>query len=368
MALGFVIIPVYLVEKGISLELTTLLIGIITIPVTIKFIWGGIVDYFIKYGRKKFIILGGLLFSSGIFAIIIIDPAIALIPFIISLFISVCGVGFLDVSADAWAIEIGKDKELGKINGSMFAGQYSGMAIGTSILGPIAETYNYQITFLIAGLIIFSIILFPLIIKEKKLKHKHQKIAKQLINELKKKQTQIVTILAPFLWINRGLLLLVIPLYMRIGLNLNIAQIGLIVAIFPITSAIGSLVGGAIADKWDRKKTLYMFLWLSVIISASFITANTWIILAGIYGIFGFIQGSSVAISCTIYMNITNPKLGATQFSILTSLGNFGMMTGETLSGTMVAIFGFTQTFLYSAWFFGPAMLILHFYRYKKNK
>lgn len=367
MAIGFVIIPVYFVEKGLSLELAGLVIGVITIPVTIKFIWGGIVDYFIRFGRKLFIILGGLLIAFGLIAVIFIDPSIALIPFTLFLFITVCGVGFLDVSSDAWAIEIGLEEELGKINGSMFAGQYAGMAVGSSVLASIAQFFGYQMAFLVAGLIVVLIILFPLIVKETKKRIKRQKMAKLLIGEFKKKQTQVLAILAPLIGINKGLLMIVIPLYMKVGLNLEIAQIGLIVAIFPVTSAVGSIVGGATADQWTRKKTLYLLVWISIVFSALLILADTWIILGVIYGIIGFLQGGYMTVKCAILMNATNRKIGATQFSILTSLANAGMMAGETISGTFIAVFGFTRTFLYSAWFFGPALLVLHFYKEQKQ-
>ena len=66
-------------------------------------------------------------------------------------------------------------------------------------------------------------------------------------------------------------------------------------------------------------------------------------------------------------MSASNPRIGATQFSILTSLGNAGMLTGETISGALIAVFGFTRTFLFSAWFFGPALLVLHFIKEQKQ-
>jgi PAT family beta-lactamase induction signal transducer AmpG len=314
-----------------------------------------------------FIILGGLLITISLFTIVFIDPSIALIPFTFFLLIAACGLGFLDVSSDALAIKIGLEEELGKINGSMFAGQYAGMAIGSSVLAYIAQFYGYSIAFLVAGLIVVLILLFPLAIKETKKRIKNQKMVKLLIGEFKKKQTQILAILPLVLDINKGLLMIVIPIYMKVILNLEIAQIGLIVAIFPITSAIGSIVGGTTADIWTRKRTLYLFIWISIIFSALLILADTWIILAGIYGIIGFLQGGYITVNCAILMNATNPKIGATQFSILTSLGNAGMTAGETISGIFIAVFGFTRTFLYSAWFFGPALIVLNFVKEKKN-
>jgi len=368
MAFAFVILPVYFIEKGLSLELAGIVIGVISVPVTIKFVWGSIVDYFIRFGRRFFIILGGLLIVFGLFTVIFIDPSTALIPFTLFLFMTVCGIGFLDVSSDAWAIEIGLEEELGKINGSMFAGQYAGMAVGASLLAVIAQFYGYSMAFFVAGIIVVFIILFPLIVKETKKRIKRQKMVKLLIGEFKKKQTQVLTTLIPLLNINKGLLMIVIPIYMKVGLNLEIAQIGLIVAIFPVTSAIGSITGGITADKWTRKKTLFLLVLMSTVFSALLITADTWIILAGIYGIIGFFQGGLMTVKCAMIMAATNPKVGATQFSILTSLGNAGMLAGETISGAFISMFGFTRTFLYSAWFFGPGLIVLHFIKEQKRR
>jgi len=66
-------------------------------------------------------------------------------------------------------------------------------------------------------------------------------------------------------------------------------------------------------------------------------------------------------------MDVINPRVGATQFSILTGLGNLGMLNiGSGSGGILVAMLGFSRTFLYSAWIFGPALLILYYIRLKK--
>jgi hypothetical protein len=44
------------------------------------------------------------------------------------------------------------------------------------------------------------------------------------------------------------------------------------------------------------------------------------------------------------------------------------MAGGETMSGTLIAMFGFSRTFLYSGWVFGPALLLLYFIKLKKQK
>ena len=365
-SLQIVIIPIYLVEMGVSLPVATLVAGIASVPWMIKFVWGGIVDYFIRFGRKRFILLGGFFAAVGFVLLSIIDPVTALIPFAILLFLTRCGTAFFDVSADAWAIEISYEQERGKINAAIITGTFGGMAVGSSVFGTIANIFGYSYVFLTAAFMVILIIIFPLVVKDTKIYKKRQKVGELLVREFKKRTMQLVSIFAPIFAINSGILMLLVPLYMKTVLQLDIAQIGLIVAIFPAAKVIGAFFGGIITDKWGRKITLYIFMGISLFFSASLIFADTWQFLATLYGIIGFLQGAYFTAFSAMLMDITNPKIGATQYSILTSLANFGEMGSGAISGSLVAMLSFSQVFLYSAWVLGPALLILRFIKLKK--
>ena len=140
------------------------------LPWMIKFIFGGVVDYYIRLGRRFFILIGGLLGAFSFFILIFIDPSIALILFAFVLFIGHCGIAFVDVSADALAIQISKEEERGKINGAMFSGLFIGMAFGTSFIAFIANAMGYTFAIFIVGIIILLTLIFPFIIKEYKIK------------------------------------------------------------------------------------------------------------------------------------------------------------------------------------------------------
>jgi hypothetical protein len=71
--------------------------------------------------------------------------------------------GFLDVSSDAWAIDIGKEKERGKIRGSIFAGQYGGMAIGSISLTAVASVYKYETVYFVGRNYLYSHYYLPII-------------------------------------------------------------------------------------------------------------------------------------------------------------------------------------------------------------
>ena len=353
-SISVVIFPLYFDELGISPTILGFVIALTSFPVIVKFIFGGVVDYFNKFGRKRFVLIGGLTSALSLFAVSMINPAKSLSLFILIFFIGVIGISFLDVSADAWAIETTKKKERGKVNGAMFTGLFVGTSFGSILFTQIADRIGFNAVFLVAGLLVLIIIIFPLLVREIKKKVKHKKISKVLISEFKKKNILIFSIFAPVATISGGLLLIVIPLYMKKVLMLSVGQVGLITAIFPITNIFGSLIFGTFSDSFGRKSTIYIILSLSIITSGALILADTWIILALIYSIIGFLFGGLYSSIAALAMDVTDKRIAATQFSIFMSLLNVGEVgIGNGLAGLMLETLGYSRVFLYSALFYG---------------
>jgi len=346
-ALGMILLIVYFTEKDISIATATMVAGIASIPFTFKFLFGPLTDRFIKIGRKPFVLIGGMIGGLALFPLAFIDPTVSLLPFTLFLFISVIGIVILDVAADAWAIQVTKVHEHGKINAAMFGSMFGGVAIGVIFLSQIAKYYNYNIAFIIGGFIILSTMVLPLMVKKEIIVKKRPKIKKLLIQEFKKKNTMIISLFGFLAAMNFGILLFIIPEYMMNVLKLDVGQIGLMSSLFYIGIIIGAITGGLIADKWGRKKIIALFLFGSIIISSLLIIADTWLILAIIYPIIGFLQGGSTFSSLmALFMDITNPKIAGTQFSILTSIANFGDYSIAIVSGSLLVILGYVSFFM----------------------
>jgi len=368
-SIAVVIFPLYFDDLGISATILGIVIAITGLPVMIKFIFGGIIDIFIRYGRKKFVLVGGLAAGLSLFGIAFINPATDLVPFMIIFFIGIVGIAFLDVAADAWAIEITKEEERGKINGGMFAGIFIGMSVGSLLFTQIASKISYSAVFIISGLMVLLIIIFPLTVKEIKKIKKIQKMTSTLVTEFKKKYVQIFCLFAPASAISGGLILIVVPLYMKNILMMSVEEIGLIAAIFPLTNIFGSLIGGALADSYGRKPTIYIVFFGSMIFSAALIFADTWQILAILYGIIGFLFGAVYASIGALSMDVTNPRLAGLQFSIYMALFNVGEVgIGNGMAGILIDNIGYDKVFLYSGLFYGLAILILYYVRVKNVK
>jgi MFS family permease len=153
----------------------------------------------------------------------------------------------------------------------------------------------------------------------------------------------------------------VIPEYMANVLLLEKIQIGLLASVYPISIVIGSIFGGIFADKWGRKKTIYVSLTGLLISSALLVTADTWEKLAIIYTVIGLLTGASLYSSiAALLMDITNPKIGGAQYSFLASIANFGAGGVAMISGTLIIFFGYNRYFLYTALTVATSLLILY--------
>jgi MFS family permease len=367
LTISWVIVPLYFVELDIPVTQTSLIIGISMVPWSVKFFWGGVVDYFIEHGRKKFTIIGGILFAFSVFLLTFINPSEHLILFTIFLFISTNGAVLSDVGIDAWAIQESNETNRGKIAGSMFAGQNSGRVLCSVLFTYIAFSIGYSYVFLIGSVIIFIISLFPILFKEDKISRLNQKIKPIIIKEFKKRQTQLIAIFSSILIIPIGILIIIVPIYLKVFYQLSDPLIGLIISVLSIATIIGSLSGGAISDKLGRKKALIIFVILSIIFMVLLVIESSWFIFAVILFIIWFIQGNYDTISFALLMDITNPKISAIQFSILTGIANLGVIGGNSISGSLISIIGFSRSFLFSAWCAGPALLILYFIKIKSK-
>ena len=366
-AITTVATSLYLRQQGISIPITTLIVGIVNIPWMLKFIWGPVIDFFIKFGRKTFILFGGALTGSCMVLASFISPNSSLLLFTFLIFLSHVGIGFVDVSADAWAIDVSTDKNRGKINGSMFAGQYAAWAIGAALYPIIGTQYGYQFVYLINALIILCILLFPLITKEVIKGKIKEKILPLVTREFKTKTVLLITLFSPLVFMNEGIMSFIIPIYMRDGLGLSDVQVGFIAMILPVFLAVGSLFGGVITDKIGRKPALYLFISFNILCTASLIVADSWWRLSILYAMIGFLMGGHSTVSCALFMDVTNPRIGATQYGIFTGIANVGLNGAGMITGTLVVSLGFARTFLYAAWVFGPALLVLHFIQIKKE-
>ena len=352
-----IVTPLYLLDKGVPLPLVTFIGGLGYLPWGLKFVWGGIIDFFNKYGRKKFAIAGTIFGAIGFLLLSVIDQFFSVILFALFLFMGYTGVGFLDSATDAWAIDISKKEERGKINSAMNIGKWVGQYAGALLIIIIGTAFGYSISFLLTGMIILFLIIIPLTVKYERKIGKLQ-VWSLLKQEFKKRITQVTTTYFFIIVLQHALYSTVILAYLKIVLQLDNTFIGLLYVFWLTVVIPGSITGGVLADRYGRKTPLYAFLIALVIASLIplFVTDFYLIILAFSIGLF-FMNGV-IAANWAMVMDIINPKISASQHEIICSVVNFGGIVIGSATGTLVVLFGFNSTFVLSALIIVIALLV----------
>ena len=368
-ALTTVVLVLFFTDLDISISTIALVGGIASYPWALKFIFGPAIDFFGKYGRKIFIIIGGIIGAISIFIVAFVDPKNSIILFTVLLFIGHAGIILIDVSADAWAIQTTKITERGKVNAAMYTGLFTGTGFGGILLSYIATYYGFNMVFFTTSFLIFISIILALFVKEKKIDIQRKLIKPLIIKEFKKRNTQIVALLGVVVTLNYGMFRFVIPEFITNVLLLDKIQVGFLTALYPIAIVIGVVIGGISSDKWGRKKILYISLLGLLITSSLLITADAWEKIAIIYTAIGILTGaSSFSVLPALMMDITNPRIGGSQYSYLTSIANFGIVTISIISGSLIITLGYNRFFLYTAFTVGISLLVLYFVKETLNK
>jgi predicted MFS family arabinose efflux permease len=341
-------------------EIITLVAGIGWIPWIFQFIWSSIIDYFIKLGRRVFVLLGGSIAALSFFFLYVINPLEQIILFSCVLFLAHVGVTLLLSAAAAWAIDIFPITEKGKINGSMKAGEAISFGVTALIFTFLAQQLGFSIIFLITGFLLLLFLVVPYIITEEIIIRERQRISHLLFEELKKKLTKFTLLFGPFVSIAGGIAIFVAPIFTRTVLQLDVFQVGIVSASGILIGIPGSYLGGYLTDRVGRIKTLAFAIILSIFFYIVLVFIDTiWILIP--YFVLIFIGAFITTGLLALYMDVTNPQIGATQFSFFTGVANVGYIGGSIMSGTLIALLGFDGIFIFMGCSLIPSVIILYF-------
>ncbi|MBA4747788.1 MAG: MFS transporter [Sphingopyxis sp.] len=141
--LGFInfALPGWLAQNGASAAAVGAVLAMANLPWTFKLAYGVVMDRwaFLAMGRRRPWIMFGQLAMIGTFAVLAFtSPAVQQVA-LITVFAFALGMGSAvqDVAVDGLAADILPENEIEHVNGVMFGGQMTGIAIGTGLGGTL---------------------------------------------------------------------------------------------------------------------------------------------------------------------------------------------------------------------------------------
>jgi PAT family beta-lactamase induction signal transducer AmpG len=358
--IGFIwwAMPTLLRNQNVAIESITSIVALLVLPWIFKFLWAPLIDSLRndRRGYRFWIFVSQSLMALSLFPLIFIPPQNNFSIWGVLLFIHSISATTQDVSIDAMVINVIAKNERGKLNGFMNAGMLIGRSIfggGTLVIASFLGL-GYMIGLLV--LVIISAMLLLLIVKEPALKsgsdNRFENFKKNFVLSFSKKNT----------WFGILFALTSAAAFEAAGglagpfltdLNLSQETIGYFFTL-PVVLAmfVGSLVGGYVSDKIKRKNAVAVFL-VGFVIPIFFVsgythftkTVDSTLLLLAFTLVYLFV-GLFTASSYALYMDLTNPEIGGTQFSTYMAATNGCEAWAVWAAGLTVSSFSYSTAFL----------------------
>lgn len=310
------------------------------LPWTLKPLLGPLVDRvaFGRFGRRRaYVLLAELGMALSLLAMSFVDPTRSLGAFSGLLFAHNLFAAAQDVGTDALAIHILPPDERGSANGFMSAGKFAGVVVGGQGLLFIAHQAGWRVAYLVAIALLLVPALLVLPVRESDVEAKSALPIKDAFRLVSRRVVIVALAFAVVVDASDSFLFPLIYPLMTNQLGFSEQQIATLSTLGGAVAAFGSIVGGFLSDRLGHRRVL-LFGCLGIGISSLVFAAchSMW----GNYGfqigfgvVGGVVSGIVNAANLALFMDLTHPKLAATQFQIYMALQNTRGFWGNRLGG-----------------------------------
>ena len=376
---GFITVTfvTYLAVEGVSAGQLAYLLTLGTLPWSVKFLWGPVIDrfQFPEMGKRRPWIL---IAQSGM---ILVLSAMLLIPNM-SANVNLVGIMFLiynvftalqDVSTDALAVDVLKSHEFEKVNSYMFTSKAIGGIIGGAGLGTIISFTGIKGAIVLQIPILVVIMLVPLFMTERpgeklypwsestvkgeRKQDIEQKSFKEIFDKIKIafsfRSAQLGIVLSLVMSLSFFLVPVLPLLFVReLGWTeeqFNATKGGIIL----IVTMLGYVVGGQLGKQFGGKAIIVYSAFVTALITAFWgMNESLWsngIFMMSVWSLQTF---TWAMVSINIYslmMRVTWTEVGGTQFTGYMAMMNLSAIIGYQLTSPLASRFDYSTLFYIAA-------------------
>jgi MFS transporter, PAT family, beta-lactamase induction signal transducer AmpG len=356
----------------------------IYLPWAMKWAVGPFVDVFSsdRFGRRRlWIVLTQFALVGSLMAMLPVNFTTELKLFTLLILIHNAFGATQDVAIDALAVNTLRADERGLANGLMFGGAYLGQAIGGSGVLFLAPHIGFQNTYFFVAAWILAITFFVALpmreaagpVQPPRTRSAFVTVALQIWQFMKDtffafigQRGALIGLLFALLPAGAYALGLALQSNLAVELGLNDTQVGALNLWSTVISAIGCVVGGWLSDRFGRRRTLALYLigtaiptaylawvmqqhgWIMPVdaqaanrpIPSAALVQTFWLMVVT-YSVF---QGLMYGTRTAMFMDVTSPRVAATQFTAYMALLNFAIAYSAKWQGWAVERWGYPKT------------------------
>lgn len=356
--IGFIwwALPTLLRTAGVAVADITALTALLVLPWTFKFLWAPLIDAgrSRRWGFRAWIVSAQLTMGLALLPLVWIDPVEGFATWRALLLLHAFAAATQDVAIDACAIAGVPAAERGTLNGAMQAGMLTGRSVfggGGLLLASLLGT-----SWVLGALIVWVWLSIPALalVRDPAVLDPPKSSGGDFAGHLR------AALARPVTWWGIAFALLSAAAFEAAGqlagpylVDRGVSQraIGLFFGIAVIVATVsGGLAGGRLSDRWGRRRSVALFLVAFVACVAGLGMADLagarpaviLSLLAAMYLAVGLFTAASYA----LFMDLSDPRIGGTQFSAFMSATNACESWSAWAGGRLTAGAGYPSAFL----------------------
>ncbi len=354
-------IPAWMAMNGKTPGEIGAFVAAVSLPWSFKLVVAPLMDRFtyLPMGRRRpWVIVGQLgLIISFIAMAFVPDPLNNLWLLTLAGFSVGCFGAFQDVATDGMAIDIIPVQQQARANGFMWGSKIIGTSASLALGSWLINEHNFTTAILSLSILVATIMLVPLILRERPGEKFFPWSKGTSSPETKKMQLTDWSVIFKSLYsvftLRNSLLLAIILFATQISFNFlaTLLPVFTVQALgwsdqeysqyFAAASLIGGIggmiIGGFLIDKFGKIRMMNIYFFTLILLTAVFVFGNslwsvTWFI-AGFMMVYQILYVFACIGLFAIAMQCCWKKVSATQFTIYMTIGNIGRITGAKLLG-----------------------------------
>jgi len=338
----------YLGDAGYSPGEVGIFQAILAIPFVLKILLGMLSDGVSLLGlghRKPYIALGllGQIITMGIAPFISVENGLSLFAGVA--LVASISMALYDTCTDGLALDSTPEEERGQIQGVMVGARAAGILLMLVVGGAVVQAFGWQWVFFLITLIslIPLGILFSTGLREDpESVGRREKFQWSAFRSFGSQQVVLLAVLGFTYSVALDGVLTFLSDYLREIYQIDIGNIGLLVALSMVGRILGALTNSWITDRIGDKKNLLVAIGLGTV-GCLGLAINAGVGGIGVFGfIFGLAYGYFTAVFAAVAMRLSNPRIAASMFAIFMMFINLGTVGGQVIGGQIMERFGFT--------------------------
>lgn len=356
------------------------------LPWAFKWVVGPFVDVFSsdRFGRRRmWIVIAQAFMVITLMVALPVNFTTQLKLFTLIILIHNAFSATQDVAIDALAVNVLHENERGLANGLMFGGAYLGQAVGGSGVLFLAPAIGFHNTYFFVGACILLVnLLIALPMREPQgpprppregsaMGAAGREVGRFVVDAFRAftgTRAAWVGVINALLPAGAYALGLALQSNLAVELGLDDTRVGLLNLWSTVISALGCVAGGWVSDRFGRRRSLALFVFATTLPTAYLAWAMHqagWIMpvppnLANrpvparalivafwaavlVYNVF---QGLYYGVRSALFMDITTPRVAATQFTAYMAMNNLVIGYSATWQGWLVERWGYPRTLM----------------------